>query len=845
MEQGELGYELITPSARIATATHGGRAKCLQRLLRLELPVPKTVAISFSGVHSIAAGNFEDLPEILSNFNNNDLLCVRPSSESPDWGGPSAIMNIGMNNLRYEELKQKLGADAASSIYINFVQAYSLHVARLDPDIFNPVETQNTAALAKVLEIYESETEHEFPQDITTQLSEILRSMARTWESTTARLLRQAKGAPLDAGLGLVIQVMAFGLGEGESGTGTLQLIDENDGKPKIKGRYKEQSQIRPEKSSEGALYLTKDDRGYSLEDNNEEIFRQLVEFATIMRVKLREEMQIEFSIQNGVLHILDGIRTPRRSQAAVRVAVTLAEDGIISRNEALMRVEPRAISELLHRQIDPEADRDVLGSGVAASPGAATGKIVFSAESAQSYASRGIDCILVRRETSPEDVRGMHAAVGVVTERGGITSHAAVIGRGIGLPCVVGVKDIRFQIKSKSLICNNGRQLKEGDEITIDGTSGDILFGSHKMVEAALDDAFQTLLEWTEEVSDMTVRANADTPQDALTARKFNAQGIGLCRTEHMFFESDRLTVMREMIFSKSAEDRRLVLERLLPMQRKDFIELFEIMKDLPVCIRLFDPPLHEFLPSDREGMHDLAEALGLPLSDVVRRVETMGEYNPMLGMRGVRLGVTVPEIYEMQARAIFEAIVQVSREGISVVPEIMIPLVSAKREVELVKKRVASVASQVGLETSAEVNYKLGVMVETPRAALRASDIAMNSEFLSFGTNDLTQMAYGLSRDDAGKFMSQYVQQGVFQEDPFHILDPEGVGELVKMGADRARSIKPNITLSICGEHGGNPESIAFCHQLGFHYVSCSPYRVPVAKLAAAQVAISTQIS
>ena len=845
MEQGELGYELITPSARIATATHGGRAKCLQRLLRLELPVPKTVAISFSGVHSIAAGNFEDLPEILSNFNNNDLLCVRPSSESPDWGGPSAIMNIGMNNLRYEELKQKLGADAASSIYINFVQAYSLHVARLDPDIFNPVETQNTAALAKVLEIYESETEHEFPQDITTQLSEILRSMARTWESTTARLLRQAKGAPLDAGLGLVIQVMAFGLGEGESGTGTLQLIDENDGKPKIKGRYKEQSQIRPEKSSEGALYLTKDDRGCSLEDNNEEIFRQLVEFATIMRVKLREEMQIEFSIQNGVLHILDGIRTPRRSQAAVRVAVTLAEDGIISRNEALMRVEPRAISELLHRQIDPEADRDVLGSGVAASPGAATGKIVFSAESAQSYASRGIDCILVRRETSPEDVRGMHAAVGVVTERGGITSHAAVIGRGIGLPCVVGVKDIRFQIKSKSLICNNGRQLKEGDEITIDGTSGDILFGSHKMVEAALDDAFQTLLEWTEEVSDMTVRANADTPQDALTARKFNAQGIGLCRTEHMFFESDRLTVMREMIFSKSAEDRRLVLERLLPMQRKDFIELFEIMKDLPVCIRLFDPPLHEFLPSDREGMHDLAEALGLPLSDVVRRVETMGEYNPMLGMRGVRLGVTVPEIYEMQARAIFEAIVQVSREGISVVPEIMIPLVSAKREVELVKKRVASVASQVGLETSAEVNYKLGVMVETPRAALRASDIAMNSEFLSFGTNDLTQMAYGLSRDDAGKFMSQYVQQGVFQEDPFHILDPEGVGELVKMGADRARSIKPNITLSICGEHGGNPESIAFCHQLGFHYVSCSPYRVPVAKLAAAQVAISTQIS
>jgi pyruvate,orthophosphate dikinase len=438
-----------------------------------------------------------------------------------------------------------------------------------------------------------------------------------------------------------------------------------------------------------------------------------------------------------------------------------------------------------------------------------------------------------------------MHAAAAVLTERGGITSHAAVIGRGIGLPCVVGAVDIRFQMKRKTLVCRDGRQLGEGDEITIDGTSGDILFGAPKMVEAALDDAFHTLLEWTDAVSEMKVRANADTPQDAITARKFNAQGIGLCRTEHMFFEIDRLTVMREMIFANSAEERRLVLERLLPMQRIDFIELFEIMKDLPVCIRLFDPPLHEFLPNDRDGMHDLAEALDLPLSDVIRRVEAMGEYNPMLGMRGVRLGVTVPEIYEMQARAIFEAVVHVSKKGISVIPEIMIPLVSAKREVELVKERVASVASQVRLETSEEVSYKLGVMVETPRAALRASDIAMNSEFLSFGTNDLTQMAYGLSRDDAGRFMSQYVQQGVFHEDPFHILDFEGVGELVRLGADRARSIKSNITLSICGEHGGNPESIAFCHKLGFHYVSCSPYRVPVAKLAAAQVAILTIVS
>jgi len=563
-----------------------------------------------------------------------------------------------------------------------------------------------------------------------------------------------------------------------------------------------------------------------------------------LMRLKLREEMQIEFTIQDGELHILDGVRVARKSRAAVRIAVSLAQDGIITKEEAVMRIEPRALGELLHRQVDPEAPRDILATGVAASPGAAAGKIVFSAEAAQASASRGEACVLVRRETSPEDIRGMHAASAVLTERGGMTSHAAVIGRGIGLPCVVGASSIRFQMNKRRLTLPDGRILKDGDIITVDGTNGQILDGTPPMIEAALDDTFQTLLTWAEDISDIKVRANADTPSDAQTARNFNAHGIGLCRTEHMFFDADRLTVMREMIFSDSAMDRRAVLDRLLPMQRADFIELFRIMQGLPVCIRLFDPPLHEFLPSDRAGLLDLADALNLPLSTVTRRAEALGEYNPMLGMRGVRLGITVPEIYEMQARAIFEATIEASKDGAPVVPEIMIPLVSAKREVELVKTRVDAIAAAVRTETGQSFDYRLGVMVETPRAALRADDIALNSKFLSFGTNDLTQMTYGLSRDDAGRFMSTYVKQGVFPEDPFHVLDAEGVGELLRIGVERARRERPDIVISICGEHGGSPESIALCRKIGIDYVSCSPFRVPIARLAAAQLAISEKI-
>ncbi|RZO41095.1 MAG: pyruvate, phosphate dikinase [Rhodobacteraceae bacterium] len=844
MQQEQSDIALVTPNAAISAPTHGGRAKCLQRLVRLELPVPKTVALPFDVVHGIAANQMPDMAQILDHFDPDTLLCVRPSSQSIDWGGPKAILNIGMNHARFSALSETLGTEAAAKVYYWFIQAYSIHVARLDPEIFDHIQGQGQAALEAALRAYEEETEEVFPQARAVQLAEVLRSMARAWEGTTARLLRQAKGAPADAGLGLVVQKMAFGVGRGECGFGVLQLVDSDTGKPKVVGRYRRQSQGRDGLSSnEGVMYLTRDKRGPSLEEAKPDILNTLQEQAVLMRQRLREEMQIEFTIEDGNLHILDGIRAPRRASAALRIAVSLAKSGVISKQEALLRIEPGSLGELLHRQVHPDANRDVLAQAVAASPGAATGQIVFSAEAAQASAARGERCVLVRRETSPEDIRGMHAASAVLTERGGMTSHAAVIGRGLGLPCVVGASAIRFQIRKKQLVTPDGRIFQEGDTLTIDGSNGQILAGEPPMVEAVLDDAFQSLMGWADEISDIAVRANADTPADAQTARNFNAHGIGLCRTEHMFFEADRLTVMREMIFANDSNERRAVLDRLLPMQRADFIKLFGIMQGLPVCIRLFDPPLHEFLPTDRAGLRDLAEALDLPMSDVTRRVEAMGEYNPMLGLRGVRLGITVPEIYEMQAQAIFEATIESKDAGAPVVPEIMIPLVSAKREVELVKSRIEAVAARVRTNKGVDFDYKLGVMVETPRAALRANEIAINSAFLSFGTNDLTQMTYGLSRDDAGRFMSTYVQQGVFPEDPFHTLDVEGVGELLRLGAERARASSPEVVISICGEHGGSPEAIAFCRDHGFDYVSCSPFRVPVARLAAAQLAIRDQ--
>ena len=825
---------LVTAMAPVTAERHGGRAKCLQRLIRLGLPVPTTVALPFETVRAVAQGAALDMDALLAPFGAAPLLTVRPSSQDPDWGGPGTILLVGMNDARHAALARDLGASTADALYRRYVETYAVQVARLDTD--------DVAAddLPGALAAYAQETGEPFPQEPATQLLHVLRSMARAWEGTSARLLREARGAPADAGLGLVVQATALGHGPGESGAGVIQFVDPMSGRAQITGRYVPQSLGGVSLRDPEALFLARDARGPSLESRAPALMEALRGHGAVCRARLREAMLIEFAVTDGRLAVLDAVRVPRTSRAAVRIAVALAEDAVISREEAIGRIEPRALAELLHPQVDPRARRDVLVQGIAASPGAATGWIALSPAAAQAMAARGEDAILVRRETSSEDVRDMHAARAILTERGGASSHAAVIARGIGLPCVVGAMGLEV---GEDTVRIEGRTLREGDAITIDGTRGEALVGHVPLLAASPGGAMATLLTWADAVRDIGVRANADTPREARLARQLGAEGIGLCRTEHMVFEDDRLTIMREMIFAETDEDRRGALDRLLPMQRDDFREMFRIMEGAPVCLRLFDPPLHEFLPSTRAGLRGLAEALGRPLSDVTRRAQALEEANPMLGMRGVRLGIVVPEIYDMQARAVFEAAAAELAEGRAVVAEIMVPLVSARREVELVRARVEAVASAVRAETGREIDYRLGVMVETPRAALRAGEIADHAAFFSFGTNDLTQMTYGLSRDDAGRFMSDYVRQGVWPEDPFLTLDTDGVGELLRMAAERGRTAHPGLTLSICGEHGGNPESIAFCREVGFDYVSCSPYRVPLARLAAAQIAIGSR--
>ena len=680
------------------------------------------------------------------------------------------------------------------------------------------------------------------------QLCAAVDAMARGWNGVSARILRQSHGAPEDAGLGMIVQRMALGIGQGTCGAGIVHLIDERTGTPSVSGRFLPQAQGYDALMGLRTPHLiTRDARetarqsALSLEEMAPEALIALKGHGLSVSEGLGDAHGFEFTLEDGALWLLDALLSPRSARGAVRIATDLARNGAITREDALLRIEPRTLIEHLHPQIDARARRDVFGSGLPASPGAATGRIVFSPEEAMQAEAQGDSAVLVRMETSPEDIRGMHSACAVLTVRGGMTSHAAVIARGLGLPCVVGASDLRLDLRNRQIVSHDGRSFAEGALITIDGTRGQVLAGAPEMVQPELDGAFETLMSWADQVREIGVRANADTPQDARVARRFAVDGIGLCRTEHMFFQEDRITSMREMILADSEQDRRRALATLLPMQRDDFVDLFEIMRGLPVTIRLLDPPLHEFLPHSREEMHELAEAMEIPVSQVTERAKALREFNPMLGKRGVRLGVTMPEIYEMQARAIFEAAAIANTRNLEqVVPEIMIPLVSARREVELVRARVDEVAAQVMAEREVTLTYRLGIMVETPRAALRAADLAKDSAFFSFGTNDLTQMTYGLSRDDAGRFMRDYVNQGVFGEDPFHSLDIEGVGELLLIAARRGREADPDLVLSLCGEHGGDPGSIHFCKLAGFDYVSCSPFRVPIARLAAAHAAI-----
>ncbi|MEM9011592.1 MAG: pyruvate, phosphate dikinase [Pseudomonadota bacterium] len=847
----------------------GARATRLIRMAEAGLPVPEALLLPTELIDRVAEEGVALLEPLLAphlaTLGDGALLSLRASPPDAAWGGPPAILNLGINYAGLTALAARVGERGALDLYRRLIQGFAIGVAGLDAEAFENIVLDqakragvsgegelDVPALERVVaamrQLYEEEMEAAFPQAPAEQLTAAIAAMARNWRSPTAEILRTAKGAPADAGLALIVQRMVLGIGPDVSGAGIAHMVDSRSGAPRLWGRFLEQAQGQDAlMGSRTPQLLTEAERWAegqstpSLEERDPEAPPALERHGAAVARLLGDVHSLEFTLEAGTPWLLDAVPARRSARGAVRIAVDLAEAGAISREDALLRVEPQHLVEHLHPQIDPAAPRDVIGSGLPASPGAATGPIVFTPDAALAAAAQGAEPILVRPETAPEDIRGMHAAAAVLTARGGMTSHAAVIARGLGLPCVVGASDITLQLRDRTLTTADGRRFGEGDVITIDGTAGEALEGAPPTIPAEVTGAFATLMDWADAARTIGVRANADTPQDARQARDFAVDGIGLCRTEHMFFDAERITAMRQMILSDAAEARQQALDRLLPMQRGDFIELFEIMRGLPVTIRLLDPPLHEFLPHGGEEMAALATAMGLPVEQVTARAEDLAEFNPMLGKRGVRLGVTMPEIYEMQARAIFEAAVAVNgKDSAPVVPEIMIPLVSANREVELIKSRIDAVATQVEAEAGVAPDYHLGVMVETPRAALRAADLARSCTFLSFGTNDLTQMTYGLSRDDAGRFMRDYVNQGVFPEDPFHSLDLEGVGELLLLAAARGRGARDDLTLGLCGEHGGDPASIRFCKLAGFDYVSCSPFRVPIARLAAAQASL-----
>jgi pyruvate, orthophosphate dikinase len=577
-----------------------------------------------------------------------------------------------------------------------------------------------------------------------------------------------------------------------------------------------------------------------AMEEVMPEVFQQLCKVRETLEKHYSDMQDIEFTVQRGKLYMLQTRNGKRTAKAALKIAVDMVREGLINKNDAVARIVPSSLDQLLHPTLDPKATRKVIAKGLPASPGAASGRVVFSADAAEKQARAGEKVILVRRETSPEDIHGMHAAEGILTSTGGMTSHAAVVARGMGKPCVAGAGDVRIDAKAGTLVVR-GTTVNTGDTITLDGSTGEIILGTVPTVQPEMSGDFAELMKWADEVRTLGIRTNADTPTDAAQARKFGAEGIGLCRTEHMFFEGDRIVAVRQMILADDEKSRRAALAKIQPMQRLDFIELFEIMAGLPVTIRLLDPPLHEFLPKTHADMEQVAKDIGVDLREIEARTHKLHETNPMLGHRGVRLGISYPEIYEMQARAIFEAVVEVQQKsGKTVCPEIMIPLVATRKELDLMKVVIDRVAEEVSHASGEKLDYLIGTMIELPRAALRAGDIAETAEFFSFGTNDLTQTTYGLSRDDSASFLEKYQQRGIFEHDPFSSLDAEGVGELIEIACERGRKVRNSLKLGICGEHGGDPASVFFCHKAGLDYVSCSPYRVPIARLAAAQAAL-----
>ena len=862
----------------LAAETHGAKAAWLSRAAELGLPVPTAFVIPVSlianpgaarpaidaalarlGVHASARLGDAEAPLLVS---------VRPSAPGGDGGAAPSILNIGVSEATLPALAARHGEHVAHDLYRRLIQSYgagalgiegedfeyALYDAMKDAGVESETElsTANLDELARAsLTLIEDEG-GVFPQDARAQLYGAIGAMAAAWNGPRAKLRRTALGHGEEAGLSLIVQAMVLGLGREPSGAGIAHPRDEATGERRLSGRYLASAQgeeaLMGLRTPTVLTIAEREAEGLS-EPSLEEIcpaaVSVLAEAADKLEVAFGESFSLEFTIAVGETHILEARPARRSARAAIRIVVELAERGAISREEALLRVDPTFLDDHLHPSISPDAARDLIGQGLPASPGAASGGLVFSPNAAEAAAAAGRPAILALVETSPEDIRGMHAALAVLTVRGGMTSHAAVVARGLGRPCVVGAKDLTLDLKAGALRTRDGRVFHEGDVVTVDGAEGQVLAGAVETVPPEITGAFATLMEWADAERRMGVRANADTAHDATIARGLNAEGIGLCRTEHMFFQRGRISAMRQMIMAETEVTRRKALETLLPMQRDDFIDLFVAMAGLPVVIRMLDPPLHEFLPHSEAEMAEMAESLDVPISKVKARALELAEFNPMLGNRGCRIGIAYPEIYQMQARAVFEAACEAGkRTGQPVRPEIMIPLVSAVRELVLLKHHIDAVAGDVRAEIEAVggvmVDFHVGVMIETPRAALRANDIADEADLLSFGTNDLTQMVYGLSRDDAGRFISDYVAQQVYHHDPFHTLDLEGVGEMMQIATERARSRRPSISIGLCGEHGGDPESIGFCEESGFDYISCSPFRVPIARLAAAQATI-----
>lgn len=861
----------------------GGKGANLAEMCSLGLPVPPGFTLTtevcnayYANGNSYPAALKADVTEALDHIGRLTgrrfgdpskllLVSVRSGARASMPGMMDTVLNLGLNDETVEALATDSGdARFAYDSYRRFIQMYSDVVMGLDHEVFEEILEDQKASLGYeldteltaeewqgVIALYKAKVEEEldkpFPQDPHEQLWGAIGAVFSSWMNNRAITYRRLHDIPESWGTAVNVQAMVFGNMGDTSATGVAFTRNPSTGEKMLYGEFLVNAQgedvvagIRtPQNITEAARIAAGSDKP-SLQKLMPDAFRSFVDISDRLEQHYRDMQDLEFTIERGKLWMLQTRSGKRTAKAALKIAVEMARDKLITTEEAVARIDPASLDQLLHPTIDPKAPRDVIGVGLPASPGAATGEIVFSSADAEELNTQGRKAILVRIETSPEDIHGMHASEGILTTRGGMTSHAAVVARGMGKPCVSGAGSLRVDYKAGTLM-SMGQTFRKGDIITIDGSNGQVLKGAVSMLQPELSGDFAAIMEWADAARRMKVRTNAETPLDARMARSFGAEGIGLCRTEHMFFDGERIVAMREMILADTEKDRRTALAKLLPMQRSDFLELFEIMAGLPVTIRLLDPPLHEFLPKTEAEVAEVAAAMNVSPEKLRQRTEALHEFNPMLGHRGCRLAVSYPEIAEMQARAIFEAAVEAGKKaGALVVPEIMVPLVGLVKELDYVKARIDAVAKSVMEETGVKIEYLTGTMIELPRAAIRAHVIAESAEFFSFGTNDLTQTTFGISRDDAASFLETYRQKGIIEQDPFVSLDIEGVGELVRMAAEKGRATRPDIKLGICGEHGGDPASIRFCEEIGLDYVSCSPYRVPIARLAAAQAAV-----